>query len=465
MPLLRSPTNDCSGWNCLTPAEQAGIIICIIVTSMVLLFAYMYYLGRITTAHQEIVLRRQRRRRRRRPSNLAMAPAVSLVNLPIVPQFPSQRVAYQPFLYSPNGAPVTLPQLQGPPVPLPQQPIPIIYPVHPPGYLHPQPPSQPNSRQSRPNTPDQPPSAAPASISSRGLPPRQPSWRQRLRRVFGLTTGRASTVASNSAPGTPVLSRNQPEALHGETRRSLSRSRNAGTGHARRNNQEPQRSSSHSNPSHRSAEEHRDGTIRLQSPVSVAATVHSDDYDLIPNPNRTPALQNAAAQGYRPPNMASRGGDAEELSSNSSDIYSDDQQTVPTISPTRPAFDPRSRPPTPIPDAQAARRGSIEQARLFRTMSLPDSSHGTLHMPSPRRGTSSTTTQDQVWNPYHRGREIRRVNWDRRYTSPSQITEDGIGPFPPQSIHQGGGSYQSHSWRGSTMEPGVDVQPSQSINA
>ncbi|KAM0559600.1 hypothetical protein ACHAPJ_004124 [Fusarium lateritium] len=240
---------------------------------------------------------------------------------------------------------------------------------------------------------------------------------------------------------------------------------NKGTGHAPRNNQEPQRSSSHSNPAHRSAEEHQDGTIRLQSPVSVAATVHSDDYDLIPNLNLTPALQNAAAQGYRPPGMASRGGGAEQLSSNSSDIYSDEQQAVPTISPTRPAFDPRSRPPTPIPDAQGARRGSIEQARLFRTMSLPDSDHGTLHMPSPRRGTSSTTTQDQVWNPYHRGREIRRVNWDRRYTSPSQMTEDGIGPFPPQSIHQGGGSYHSHSWRGSPMEPGIDVQPSQSINA
>ncbi|KAF4965799.1 hypothetical protein FSARC_6432 [Fusarium sarcochroum] len=466
MPLLRPRHNDCSGWNCLTAAEQAGIIISIIVTSIVLLFAYMYYLGRITTAHQEIVLRRQRRRRRRR-SNLAPVPTISLVNLPIVPQFPSQRVAYQPFLYSPNGAPVILPQFQGPPVPLSQQPVPVIYPVHPTGYVYPQPPFQPNFQQSRPNTPAQHLSPAPASISSRGLPPRQPSWRQHLRRVFGLTTGRASTVASNSAPGTPVLSQAQPETAHGETRRSLSRPGYVETDHAPRNNHEHQRSSGHSNALHRSAEDHQDGTIRLQSPVSVAATVHSDDYDLIPNPNPTPTLQNAAAQGYRPPDMASYGGAVEELSSNSSDIYSDDRQTVPVpaISPIPPIFDPRSRPPTPIPDAQGARRESIEQARLFRTMSLPNSGHGILHMPSPRRGASSTTTQDQVWNPYHRGREIRRVNWDRRHTSPSQMTEDGIGPIPPQSIHQGGGSYQSHLWRGGTMEPSVDVNPSRYINA
>ncbi|KAI1026470.1 hypothetical protein LB505_005298 [Fusarium chuoi] len=57
--------HKCLGWDCLTPSEQAGIITSATVILIVLLFAYMYYLGRITTAHQEIVLRRQRRRRRR----------------------------------------------------------------------------------------------------------------------------------------------------------------------------------------------------------------------------------------------------------------------------------------------------------------------------------------------------------------------------------------------------------------
>ncbi|RSM10312.1 hypothetical protein CEP52_003659 [Fusarium oligoseptatum] len=85
--------NKCSGWKCLTEAEQFGIIFSIVITSIVLILAYMYYLGRITSAHQEIVLARRRRRRRR-----ARLANISVSQLPAVPQYPSQpqQVVYQP---------------------------------------------------------------------------------------------------------------------------------------------------------------------------------------------------------------------------------------------------------------------------------------------------------------------------------------------------------------------------------
>lgn len=283
--------HKCLGWDCLTPSEQAGIITSATVILIVLLFAYMYYLGRITTAHQEIVLRRQRRRRRR---SFALAPTVSLVQLPPVPRFPSQQVSYQPVLYHHPLAPVALPHLQGPSGVMPQQQIPVYLPVQPTTYVQTQPVFQPTTRQNEPVRPIQRSGSCPASMSSGGLPPRHPSWRQRLRRAFGLPLGRASTVGSESVPGTPAIPQPQPEGSHTESNAYRSTDKQTEAHGAPRPSQNL---GHHSSPSDHSRGSDRSGTAGsdgIRSPGSAAATVHSDDYDLISHVQLPHTHQNAS---------------------------------------------------------------------------------------------------------------------------------------------------------------------------
>jgi hypothetical protein len=326
-------SHHCLGWDCLTPAEQAGIIISATVILIVLLFAYMYYLGRITTAHQEIVLRRQRRRRRR---SFALAPTVSLVQLPPVPRFPSQQVSYQPLLYHPPLAPlapVALPHLQGPPGVMPQQQIPVFLPVQPTTYVQPQPIFQPTTRQNEPVRPLQRSGSVPASMSSSGLPPRHPSWRQRLRRAFGLPLGRASTVDSESVPGTPPIPQPQPEGSHQEANANISTDKQAEAHDAPRN-------SGPSDHSQGSDMSNTAGSDIIRSPGSAAATVHSDDYDLISNVQLPHTRQNASNK------QESRG---QTDVSHANDSNPSDYHNPLAMLPARPPFNPIERPPTPTP--------------------------------------------------------------------------------------------------------------------
>ncbi|KAF5005849.1 hypothetical protein FDECE_7734 [Fusarium decemcellulare] len=337
---LRPRNTDCSGWNCLTAAEQFGIIFSIVVTSIVLLLAYMYYLGRITSSHQEIVLAR-RRRRRRRPSSLVTS--VSMGQLPVIPHYPSQpqQVFYQPVLYSLSGGQVLLPQSQGIPG---QHPVPMFYPAQPIQFSQPRPSFPPHFQGNQQG----PPAGRPASPSLRRVS-RQPTWRQRLCRAFGLPLGRASTVAS-SAPGTPVRSRSQSLGAHESRRGSLSGSRNADNNPSRRSSQVSVASRSRSNKARRSNENNQDNIRRPPSPGTDVATVHSDDYDLIPAPEPVARQRRSHSQSsYGPQPMGPRGGAVVVSNNSSSDIDTNERQSLPTVSSIRPAYDASSRPPTPIP--------------------------------------------------------------------------------------------------------------------
>ncbi|KAF4980583.1 hypothetical protein FZEAL_3436 [Fusarium zealandicum] len=433
--------DDCLGWNCLTAAEQFGIIFSIIVTSLVLILAYMYYLGRITSSHQEIVLARQSRHRRRR-SNLV--PSISMGQVSVLPQPASQpQVIYQPMIYSLNGTPVSFPQPQVHMSHFPPQAVPMMYPVRP---------IQPHQQQ--PSFPPHPsgdvggrPVHRSSSVSSRGLPSRQPTWRQRLCRALGLPIGRASTIAS-SAPGTPVRSRSHSEATREYGRRSLSGSRGGGNAHPSSNSQASRVGRSRSNW------DRRGGPDRPQSPSTDLATVHSDDYDLITSPETLPDRGHPFARSNRPSAMTSRVRAVQGSSSANSAIYSDDRQTIPTVSSVRRPYDAQSRPLTPIPldgyrETSPSRRDptfskiTLEQLpgwqrdgapkrslidRFWRNSDLPDPPE-----PSDRNNRRIL---------FHRGRDINRTDWDRRHTDPSQTTDDdAAGPCTPRSVHQGGGSY------------------------
>ncbi|KAI5465783.1 hypothetical protein BGZ63DRAFT_400225 [Mariannaea sp. PMI_226] len=218
-PIGRRDSN-CSGWNCLTEVQKFGIIFSIVVTSVVLILAYMYYLGKITSSHQEIELTRQRsRRRRRRVSN---HPVVMVQ--PYAHQQYQMGPVYQPVLYPSAGytiptspqVPVNMTTDGRVPIQSTQPPVQMIYPLAP--YQ-----SQSHFQSVYPPKHPVPRDLSPSLI---GLPPRQPTWRQRICRAFRLPIGRASTIPSTSAHGTPPFSRSQTPGDQLEVRQSESQSRN-----------------------------------------------------------------------------------------------------------------------------------------------------------------------------------------------------------------------------------------------
>lgn len=445
--------NECSGWKCLTEAEQCGIIFSIVITSIVLILAYMYYLGRITSAHQEIVLARRRRRRRR-----ARLANISVSQLPAVPQYPSQsqQVVYQPVFYSLGSTPFSPPRAQVPPTPLPPQPVPIFYPTPPipsrptyvaiphiqrgvpQGNLRSNPRGRPAQRHPPSESSYLSPSPSPSPSQSQGLPPRQPTWRQRLCRAFGLPVGRASTIAS-STPGTPVRSRSASAGGRENTRRSVSTSQRVEHSHVSRKSQESHRSRGRSDKARHSIDHDQEDEPRPESPATNVATVHSDDYELAPVPGPVAGGHGPIRDEQWPLTTMPQGKEQKGSSSLSSDIYSDGRQTLPTISSIRPAVDMRVRP-----------------------AHLPEELGEASYTPISRPGTPIVSEDREMragMYRNHRGREDRRKHWERsvkaskptwriltpspRVVDPSQMTDDGPGPLPPRRIHQGGGNYHA----------------------
>ncbi|WKT42970.1 hypothetical protein QSH57_007806 [Fusarium oxysporum f. sp. vasinfectum] len=417
--------HHCLGWDCLTPSEQAGIIISATVILIVLLFTYMYYLGRITTAHQEIVLRRQRRHRSR---SFALAPTVSLVQLPPVPRFPSQQVSYQPVLYHPPLAPlvpVALPHLQGPSGVVPQQQIPVFLPIQPTTYVQPQPIFQPTTRQNEQFRPLQRSGSCPASMSSSGLPPRHPSWRQRLRRAFGLPLGKASTVGSESVPGTPAMPQPPPEGSHRESNANRYADKQTEARDAPRNSQDLGRNSGPSDHSRGSDRSNTADSDRIRSPGSAAATVHSDDYDLISNVQLQHTHHNASN------GQESRG---QTDLSNANDSNLSDYHNPLAMLPARLPFNPMEKPSTPK-SVMLDSRQHIDQLEFV----MPGR-QSRAHTPTLSRQPPIRTYHPEC-EQHHRGREMHRRNWDSTHTNANYMTGGITGPSTPQPTHQGGGIY------------------------
>ncbi|GKT97951.1 l-aminoadipate-semialdehyde dehydrogenase large subunit [Fusarium langsethiae] len=276
---IHARSKKCYSWDCLSPSEQAGIIVSVVVTSMVLLFVYMYYLGRVTIAHQEVVMRRQRRQRRRRTNQTQVHP-VALVQLPIAPQYPSQDIVYTytPFIYQPADQ-VNNFQSQTTRILIPQHPIPAVAPLHPTTYAG-YPVAHVQGQNDYHQTGHRPVSvliSAPSERSSRC----HTEWLRRLRRVFGLPWGRASTIASDCIPSTPIIppsgrdgSRRGPRlGRPGPERTRLGRSHYSGS--------ERTLDAGYLGPGARHQDDERRETTGIQSPPSAVATVHSDDYDSV----------------------------------------------------------------------------------------------------------------------------------------------------------------------------------------
>ncbi|POR37924.1 Uncharacterized protein TPAR_01877 [Tolypocladium paradoxum] len=302
-PILRE-LGRCLGWHCLTAAEKSGIILSIVVVSAVLLLAYMYYLGRATISRRgrtSVRLPGGRRveHRRGQPPNTAIAP------LPVVRQWPGYpaQVIYQPALFSVDEAhraraqPYVGPGYHRHTLPA------IMYPL-PPIHRYPTMPIQQQCghqdaslrgtarSESNMQTPQASPSSPPASLRR----PRQPTLLQRLGRALRMPVGRASTIASTSVPGTP---RRTISGESANTRRAPRRDEEtaatdggAGNGEMGRQNQSPRGRGG-------SVAAEEDETRSLQT---NAATVHSDDFQMVNSPS--PLLRQPEADGENDVNMA-----------------------------------------------------------------------------------------------------------------------------------------------------------------
>ncbi|CEI39011.1 hypothetical protein FVEN_g10090 [Fusarium venenatum] len=281
--IIHARGKKCFEWDCLTSSEQGGIITTVVVTSIILLLVCMYYLGRIIVAHQEIAISQRRRRRRRRQqqrTNLARFYDVALVQLPVVPQYPSENVVYafSPFVYHPHGQ-INDVQNQTTRILIPQQPVLAVTPLHAATYAG-YPVADVQGQRSNYQA-NQRPISVLTSAPSENIGGLETDWWGRLRRVFGLPLGRASTIATDSVPTTPVLSpsgengsRREPRLGRlGPERTRLSRSTNFDSGHTLN------AGNSHANP--QPQDNVRREITTIQSPPSVVATVHSDDFDIV----------------------------------------------------------------------------------------------------------------------------------------------------------------------------------------
>ena len=257
--------SNCGGWNCLTAPEHFGIIFSIVVVSVVLLLAYTYYLGRRSISHRDRSSVRLPGGRRAQPRR-DLPPNIVLGELPITQQWPGYpaRVIYQPVVYNvtPNQAPYAQPYIMGGTSFQGMQPSHMvgwsISEPHQPGVpsLFHQPPSQipPNIRQEPVR-----------NVEPVGeLTPRQPSWRQRLSRLFRMPVGRASTIASSSAPNTPTLNARLSSSY---TRPIESVGENEGRA----------RTASSTNR-HGKGSQNSPQADETESLRTDAATVHSDDF-------------------------------------------------------------------------------------------------------------------------------------------------------------------------------------------
>ncbi|KAF9768149.1 hypothetical protein IL306_014577 [Fusarium sp. DS 682] len=192
------------------------------------------------------------------------------------------------------------------------------------------------------------------------------------------------------------------------------------------NSQGVRRNSDPSDDSQGSDGSNKTGIDRVRSPGSAAATVHSDDYDLISNVQLLHTHQNAANR------QDPREEETDVSNVNDSDLSNYHNPLA--VLPVRPPFDPMQRPPTPTPEMLDSRQ-HMDQLEFM----MPGRrSHA--YTPALSRQPTIRTYHPEC-EKHHRGRETHRRNWDSTHTSANQMTGGITSPSTPQPTHQGGGIY------------------------
>lgn len=272
----------CVGWNCLTTAQIFGIVFSVVVIAVVLLIAWMYFLGRVARSRLSRNFRTLPGGRRAR-KNPNLPPTISLGELPIAQRWPGQppQIFYQPVIYSIDTQHAARAQpylIVGPCQPVRPQPV-AYMPAQPqasvPHHAHPEIWSSqlPAPSQQLPQSQRRycPPSQS-GSLPSDDEEPRGSSWSQRLNRAFGLPLGRASTIASSTSKDPDIRSL-------ADSTRQASPVREANDPGCSKPVAEEQQAKRSGQPSEVAQEQGDAQSICTQS--SNIATVHSDDYDMV----------------------------------------------------------------------------------------------------------------------------------------------------------------------------------------
>ncbi|KAM0251413.1 hypothetical protein ACHAP5_001722 [Fusarium lateritium] len=231
-----------------------------------------------------------------------------------------------------------------------------------------------------------------ASVSSSYDPvPRQPTWVQRVCRAFGLPIGRASTVDSDSTLETRPSLEARSGISSGDAQPSHLEPSTESDNAAAHNDQGHQENGDLTNTYSGGNDIHPEDVNRIQSPVSIAATVHSDDYDTISNPNA------AGSEMRQAPSDSSPGG--ESPATDSTAVSENHTFLVSISSPS--VSNPSKRSHTHTPDEATGRQYT---------------GHQQYSAPIIRHGNGVSTVYPGGVEQYHaRGREAKRCALD--YTS------------------------------------------------
>ncbi|KAL0930928.1 uncharacterized protein CTRU02_213663 [Colletotrichum truncatum] len=136
-PISPGSEKPCSGWTCLTEAQQAGIIVCITVVFVVFAFAILFFLRskkkKKAWKNGDFVLIRRGTRRRRgsRTRSIIKSPTqrFSSYNFPVIQQPPQTWMTLPTILHIPPPPPPPVPV----PIPIPT-PMPVPFPQPQPIY-------------------------------------------------------------------------------------------------------------------------------------------------------------------------------------------------------------------------------------------------------------------------------------------------------------------------------------------
>lgn len=289
----------CIGWSCLTEAQKTGIIVSITVVAVASFLAYMHCLGKAAIARRERASVRLPGGRRA-PRARGQRQNTVIAQLPVAHQRPGgpAYVSYQPALFTIHGSHCTTAQpifAAGP------------RPCPPPTRSCPAPPNQPHCGHEEASAPNgmcagsttQPaPQPAPQSAPDPPTPsfrrPRQRGWLQTTSQALRLPVGRASTIDSESAPGTPRRV-GSPETVN---RRRPAGQAGVGTELASHGEQDSRSRQSPPAPTGRGGADatEESETSSLQTNVAV---VHSDDFQMGDLPSRlAPRLSMLGSQSF-----------------------------------------------------------------------------------------------------------------------------------------------------------------------
>ncbi|KAG6016647.1 hypothetical protein E4U54_000835 [Claviceps lovelessii] len=264
--------DSCIGWQCLTAAEQFGIIFSSVVVFLVFSLVYMYCLGKAVTY-------RRTRESIEPPQHMTsrVMACHAATNVPI--SRPSERHPAATLPVPAYYNQIAIPYAQSYATPIALRGIPVAASTNRQDAGPFMPGCQPSENSSAPGRQQEEIGRQTVDPNMAAETPRtmSPRWRQLLSRALRLPSGRARTIYSESNASSPTNTENEAGSHEDFARRDNGRARATG-------DQEEHQLRLRSAEDNRSAD---DGCDKAEtgSITTNAATVHSDDFQIISPPS------------------------------------------------------------------------------------------------------------------------------------------------------------------------------------